>query len=179
MWWHRCDSLKCLLCLWKGLWTNECELLATPAYKRCICVRQRKGPASVMGDGASAYGMWCLGERARAEQMQSVYLANQTCWSPTDVFTQQLNMQIHPFLSDMGLCCWLQSGWSEQLCWSACTFFFYVSACLFSSCRSISCTHTHTHPTLFLLFLFFIFVIGVINGGRGGLAWRPVFQWPF
>lgn len=49
MWWHRCDSLKCLLCLWKGLWTNECELLATPPYKRCICVRQRKGPTSVMG----------------------------------------------------------------------------------------------------------------------------------
>lgn len=90
MWWHRCDSLKCLLCLWKGLWTNECELLATPAYKRCICVRQRKGPASVMGDGASACGMWCLGERAGAEQMQSVYLANQTCWSPTDKFTQEL-----------------------------------------------------------------------------------------
>lgn len=103
MWWHRCDSLKCLLCLWKGLWTNECELLATPAYKRCICVRQRKGPASVMGDGASACGMWCLGERAGAEQMQSVYLANQTCWSPTDMFTQELNMQIHPFLSDRSL----------------------------------------------------------------------------
>lgn len=29
--------------------------------------------------------------------MQSVYLANQTCWSPTDMFTQELNMQILPF----------------------------------------------------------------------------------
>lgn len=122
MWWRRCDSLKCLFCLCKGLWTNECELLATPAYKRCICVRQWKGPASVMGDGASACGMWCLGERAGAEQMQSVYLANQSCWSPTDMFTQELNMQIHPFLSDFGLSltllyCFFQFKW---LYWHDC-----------------------------------------------------------
>lgn len=133
MWWHRCDSLKCLLCLWKGLWTNECELLATPAYKRCICVRQRKGPTSVMGDGAPACGMWCLGERAGAEQMQSVYLANQTCWSPTDEFTQELkkrNANPPPFLSDTGLCFWLQcvSGEKNVL---ICLHVFLPSVCIF------------------------------------------------
>lgn len=62
-----------------------------------------------MGDGAPACGMWCLGERAGAEQMQSVYLANQTCWSPTDEFTQELRrekkkeMQIHPLFSQTQL----------------------------------------------------------------------------
>lgn len=45
-----------------------------------------------------------------------------------------------------------------------------LPACLFSFCLSIC--------DLPSVFLFFSFVIGVINGGRGGLAWRPVFQWP-
>lgn len=95
---HRCVvALKCLLWPWKGLWTNECELLATPAYKRCICVRQWKGPANVMGEGASACGMWCLGERAGAEQMKSVYLANQSCCSPTGKFTQALKCKCSLF----------------------------------------------------------------------------------
>lgn len=140
MWWHRCDSLKCLLCLWKGLWTNECELLATPAYKRCICVRQRKGPTSVMGDGAPACGMWCLGERAGAEQMQSVYLANQTCWSPTDKFTQGLKkMQIHPpFFQTQVFVFGCSAFQVKKTCWSVCMFFFPLS--VFSSCRSI-CSH--------------------------------------
>lgn len=147
IWWHRCDVLKCLLCLWKALWTNECELLATPPYKRCICARQRKGPSSVMGDGASACGMWCLGERAGAEQMHSVYLANQTYWLPADMFTQQLNIKIHLFLSNWGLSfkvsfsVIVKVDEKKIIGWSVCTAFFspslsiclsaYFSVCIF------------------------------------------------
>lgn len=136
MWWPRCDSLKCLLCLWKSLWTNECELLATPAYKRCICVRQRKGPACVMGDGASACGMSCLGERAGAEQMQSVYLANQTCWSPTGKFTQELKCKSTPFFQTGvfvvgysvvdGEICVDQSAGFSSLCLPVFSFCLYI-----------------------------------------------------
>lgn len=39
----------------------------------------------------------------RLEQMHSVYLANQTCESLRDLFTQEQNMQMRLFL--LGLCC--------------------------------------------------------------------------
>lgn len=96
--------------------------------------------------------------------MQSVYLANQTCWSLTDKFTQELkkrNANPPPFLSDTGICFWLQcvSGEKNVL---ICLHVFLPSVCVFL----LSYLQPPPRP-FFLLFVFFIFVIGVINGGRG------------
>lgn len=126
MWWHRCDSLKCLLCLWKGLWTNECELLATPAYKRCICVRQRKGPTSGMGDGASAFGMWCLGEKGWG-WTNAVSLFGKPDLLVTNRQVYPGTKNANPPLSSRHWSFVFSSG--EKVCWSACKVFLYASVC--------------------------------------------------
>lgn len=169
MWWHRCDSLKCLLCLWKGLWTNECELLATPAYKHCICVRQWKGPTSGMGDGASAFGMWYLGERAGAEQMQFIWQTRLAGHQQTSLPRNQ-ECKSTPFFQT-----WVfVFGSGEKVCWSVCKFFFCASVCQYFHPVFLSVAT----PSLFSTFSPFHLCNYMINGERGGLAWRLVFQWP-
>lgn len=124
-----------------------------------------------MGDGAPACGMWCLGERAGAEQMQSVYLANQTCWSPTDKFTQELRRKKRkkckstPFsLRRSSLSLAEVSFWWKKKPTSI-RLLVFSSLCL--CFPPVFLPVRPTPPSLFPLFVFFIFVIGVINGGRG------------
>lgn len=113
----------------------------------------------------------------------AVYLANQTCWSPTDMFTQGLNREIH--LSPHVYLFWFEcshfltlSGFKiVQMHRSIWTFVFPICVPDYLSIFVFLSITFHPPHLSFSLFLFFSFVIGVINGGRGGLAWRPVFQW--
>lgn len=171
MWWHRCDSLKCLLCLWKGLWTNECELLATPAYKRCICVRQRKGPTSGMGDGASAFGMWCLGEKGwgwtNAVSLfgkPDLLVTNRQVYPGTKNANPPLSSRHGSFVFSSGGKSVLIGVQGFPLC---------ICLPVFSSFISV-----HDHPLSFFFFLFLIFVIRWLMEGGVVLPRRLVFQWP-
>lgn len=105
--------------------------------------------------------------------MQSVYLANQTYLLPTDIFTQEQNIQRPLLVQDPPQSFFLLRlvGKSQGIVYQCTCFEFHVSVNLpVFSYLSLSA------PLSF--FFFPSFVIGVINGGRGGLAWRPVFQWP-
>lgn len=168
MWWHRCDSLKCLLCLWKGLWTNECELLATPAYKRCICVRRRKGPTSGMGDGASAFGMWCLGEKGwgwtNAVSLfgkPDLLVTNRQVYPGTKNANPPLSSRHGSFVFSSGESVDRRARFSSV----------HLSA-------SIFILYFYPWPPPLLFFLFFIFVIRWLMEGGVVLPHGLVFQWP-
>lgn len=91
--------------------------------------------------------MWCLGERAGAEQMKSVLFGRAELQLTNGPARSGTKMQIWPFLAGWGLYCPSAGG---------------VFVCEGGALRS---------PPLF-----FIFRIGVINGGRAGLARWPLLR---
>lgn len=103
--------------------------------------------------------------------MQSVYLANQTCWSPTDKFTQELRggggrkkckATPPPSLRHRSLSLAEVSFRQEQkfVDPSACFFFFLLSLCLCFPPVFLYLRALHPPSSLFPVFVFFIFVIG-------------------